>query len=638
MTSRSCAVMLRQYTAVLLALACAAAPGWAQQVSIEPVRPKASVIVRPYLAPDVPPVRLANSTRLSDLVRAGNLYLTVQDAIALALENNIDLEVARYNPILAVWNLERSEAGGALPGVPSGASQTAAVASGQGVAGSQAAAGVAGGGGAAAAGAGNATIAQIGPVTQNLDPTIQQTAGFGHTSAPQVNATQSQTNELISNTRVYNTSLQQGFLTGGSATLSYTDHYLNENAPTDLLNPSSANGMTLQIQHSLLQGFGIGVNSRTIRVSRINLNSSDLNFKTQVINLVVNVLNQYYSLVADQEDVTAKQAALDVAQQFLKNTQAQERIGTLARLDVTGAEAQVATSQMNLVISQSTLSQQELQLKNLLSRNGIADPLLAPVHIVPLDRIVVPTTENLPSTAELVQTALANRSDLAVARANINAAEISALGTENGVLPNLRTFITLTNAGLSGVPRTVISHGKPETPDPYFVGGIGNALGQVFRHNFPTERIGLFLQLPIRNRQAQADYGTDQLSLRQTELTTEKQLSQVVVDVSNYVIALRQARARYQAAAQNHILQQQLLDAEQKKFAAGLSTSFNVIQQQQNVAAAASTEVAALVAYSNARTALDRTLGTTLDANHVSIDEARAGRETRTSSIPPNVK
>jgi outer membrane protein len=160
----------------------------------------------------------------------------------------------------------------------------------------------------------------------------------------------------------------------------------------------------------------------------------------------------------------------------------------------------------------------------------------------------------------------------------------------------------------------------------------------VFRHNFPTERIGLFLQMPIRNRQAQADYGTDQLSLRQTELTTEKQLSQVVVDVSNYTIALRQARARYQAAAQNHILQQQLLDAEQKKFAAGLSTSFNVIQQQQNVAAAASTEVGALVAYSNARTALDRTLGTTLDANHVSIDEARAGQVARTSSIPPGVK
>src|ERR1051326_7416807 len=189
----------RQCLAVRLCSACV----WAQSVSIEPVRPKAPVLWRPYLPATVPPVRLGNSTRLHDLIRAGTLYLTAQDAIALALENNIDIEVARYNPIVAAWNLERAEAGGALPGVPSGASQAGAVASGQGVAGSQAAAGVSTtGAGGNAGGTANATISQIGPVTQNLDPAIQETTAFSHTTSPQPNLTQSLTPVLISATQI----------------------------------------------------------------------------------------------------------------------------------------------------------------------------------------------------------------------------------------------------------------------------------------------------------------------------------------------------------------------------------------------------------------------------------------------------
>jgi outer membrane protein TolC len=602
---------------------------------VEPVRPTAFIAIRPYEAPLVPPVRLENSGRLGSLVRAGILYLTVQDAIALALENNIDIEVARYNPILSEWQLERSRAGGALPGVPSGAAQAGNVANGQGVAGSQAAAGVTtGANGVAGTSSTNATIAQIGPISQTLDPVLQESTVFSHQTAPQSDTVQSILPVLVSNTRNSSFSYQQGFLIGGNVTATYKDSYLNENAPTDVLNPSSAPSLTLTFQQNLLRGFGVAVNARTIRVSQLNVQASALNFKTQVSNTVNQVLNLYYALAAGYEDIRAKSNAVETAQKFYSNTGLQERAGTLARLDVTTAESQLATAQYDLVNSQTNLRQQELQLKNLLSRRGIADPLLASVQIVPLDRITVPENENLPPLKELLQTAVANRSDLAAERMGITSSEISALGTRNGILPLLVALGTESTAGLAGTPKTVVSSFGVQTANAYFDGGIGTALGQVLRRDFPTNRAAIYFQTPLRNDQAQADYAIDQLQLRQSQIQLSKDLNQVAVDVSNYMVAMRQARGRYRAAVQTRILQQQLLDAEQKKLAGGASTPFNVVQQERDLVAAQSAELAALVDFSNARVALDQTLGTTLEANHVSIDDARTGRVERVSSLP----
>jgi outer membrane protein TolC len=605
----------------------------AQETSIEPIRPSAPILIRPYRAPEVPPIRLANSGRLRNLVRAGTLYLTVQDAIALTLENNLDIEIARYNPLVLEWQLERAQAGGALPGVPSSASQANSVASGQGVAGSQAAAGVtAGAGSASASGAGNATISQIGPVAQTLDPSIQESTIFGHRTTPQPNIVQSITPVLIDNTRVYNATLQEGFLTGGSVTVNYTNHYLNENSPTNVLNPSSSANLSVSFQHNLLRGFGIDVNSRTITVSRINLKTSELDFKTQVIATVVEVLNLYYGLVADYEDVKAKTSALEAARSFHEDNKKRVEFGDLAPLEVTRSESQVAGGERDLLISQTNLQQQEVQLKNLLSRTGSADPVLALVHIMPVDPIVVPDKDDLPPVQDLVQKALANRSDLASEKAGVTAAEVLAVGTRNGVLPSLLVFGTESQAGLAGTPMPLAPGQLGQTANPYFVGGVSTALGQIFRRNFPTERIGAFIQAPIGNNQAQADYGIDQLQLRQTQLTTQKDLNQVGVDVANTMVALRQARARYDAAVKNRILEQELHDAEQKKYSLGASTPYNVIQQQRDLVAAQFTEISALVAYSTARVALDQTLGATLETNHVSIAEARAGKV----ASPPN--
>ena len=655
---------MRRFVAAALSWTCTLSLAGAQQQSIDPERPRAPIIIRPYLAPYVPPIRLANSTRVHDLVRGGKLYLTAQDSIALALENNIDIEVARYNPIYNEWELERMEAGGALPGVPSGASQVGSVSSGQGVAGSQAAAGVSSsGGGSNGRGGPNATITQIGPVTPTLDPTFQNSWVASHISSPQSDPVQSLVNNLIQLTRSDITSASEGFITGGTATLSFHESYLNENAPTDVLNPSVAPYISLSVQHNFLQGFGKAVNSRNITVWKNTVQNSMNDFRTQVIAVVVNVLNVYYGLAADNDDVKAKESALTVAQQFYANNKKQVEIGTLAPLDVTTAEAQVASAQQDLVVSQTNLQEQQVQLKNVLSRNGVADPLLREVEIIPIDHIVVPDEDQLPPLKDLIAKALASRTDIAAERVTMQNAQTSTLGTANGVLPQLEGLASLRQNGIAGkaqyvpvgqAPSATAGSAAPpgfaicpgtggtsrvpaelcEVPDPYFVGGLGTAVGQVFRRNFPTEGAGAYFNAAIRNQTAQADFAIDQLQLRQEQLQFQKDSNQIVVDVSSQVTGLRQARVRYNAAVKNRVLEEQLLTAEQKKFGLGASTTFNVVQQQRDLATAQSTEVAALVAYSGARVALEQTLGTILDENHISVEEALAGRIARRSSLP----
>ena len=627
----------RPLSATLSTLCCITLMS-AQDLSIVPERPAKNIVIRPYLPTTVPQSRLQNSTRVRDLVRAGVLYLTVQDAIALALENNIDIEVARYNPIIAQWNLERFKAGGALPGVPSGASQVGQVASGQGVAGSQAAAGISNTG---AVGSGNnsanATVTQIGPATQTYDPIIQESSVFSHTTSPQPNITQSLTPVVVDDTRAHSFSYQQGFVTGGSASVTYTDNYLKENAPTDILNPSSAVNFSIQFQHNLLRGFGVAVGYRNIAVAKLNLRTSDLVFKSQVISVVANVLNLYYGLVADYDDVSSKKTALEAAQKLYSDNKEQVRIGSLAQLDLTTAEASVASAEQDLVVSQTNLFQQEIELKSVLSRTGGADPVLVTARIVPLDRIEIPEQDEFPPVSELVKQALTKRADLATEKGNFQASQISALGTRNGLLPNLIGFAADSQRGLSGVGHTVATPVGVTQPDPFLVGGIGTALGQMVRNNFPTYRAGFFFQAPVENRQAQADYAVDQLTLRQTELQNQKDANQVQVDVMNSVVAIRQARARYQAAVHNRILDQQLLDAEQRKYSLGASIPYNVIVQQRELAGAQTTELSALVSYSNARVTLEQTLGTILDTYHVSIGEAASGKIARPSVLPANL-
>ncbi|HKD07813.1 MAG TPA: TolC family protein [Bryobacteraceae bacterium] len=600
-----------------------------QQTEPNPEKPSGYFFRRPYTPVTVPPVRLGNSGRLAQLIRGGILYLTADDAIALALENNVDIESNRYDS--AGWRLNRAEAGGALPGVPTASSLTSSVASGQGVLGSQAAAGVriSGASGTNPAGS-NVTVQQVGTVAQTYDPTVQMSTTFSHKTLPQPNAVTSITSILIQNQRIYTGSYQQGFETGGSVNISYNEHYLNENAPTDILNPSVAPVASITIQHNLLQGLGIAVNTKDIRVARANIHISDLNFRTLVERIVGNVLGSYYTLAADYQDLEAKRDAVETAQKFLAETRRRVDLGAAAQLDVVTAQNEAAQAEQARVNSNTAILQAEVQLKSLISRTGAGDPLIADVHIVPLDRLTPPDTSEPPALKDLVATAFRNRSDLQAARENVEVTKISNVATENGLLPSAIAIATKTNQGTAGTPR--MTPGRPA--DPYFIGGMGTALGQIFRNNFPSRSIAAGIQLQVFDRVAQADYALDVLSLRQQELGVAKSANQAQVDIANSLVALSQARARYEAAVQNRILQQQLFDAEQKKYAAGESTTYNVTQQERDLSAGRASELLSLANWHEARINLDQNTGSILEAHHVSFAEAESGKVARPSELP----
>ncbi len=616
---------LRKLVAILAAGTCLA-----QQSEVSVERPTGPVLTRPYKRTHVPPVQLRNSVRLHDLIRAGKLYLTAQDAIALAIENNLDLEVDRYGPLAAEWQVERAEAGGLLAGVTGKNQIVNQATGGQGVVGSQVTAGLSSNGGGSGQGGGGAIVSQIGPVTQNLDAVLQNTSGFSHTTTPQPELLQSQTVALVDTRHIYNTLVQQGLLSGGYVQVTANESYLNENSPSDVVNPSVAPVVQVYARHNFLQGFGTGVNSRFIRVAKRNVSASNETFQSQLLNLVANVLNLYWDLVSDQEDLKFRQATLELSKKFYEDTKKEIEIGVIAKVDLYRAEAEFNTRQREQAISLATIQQQENLLKAALSRNGLEDPEIDEAEVVPLDSIHVPETEDLPPLRELVARALAKRPDVRLAKINDESAEISATGTANGLLPILQGIAAYTSHGLAGVPNPA----SGETPVPSSVGGLGTALGQVFHGDYLDRRATVQFQGAIHNHIAQGDYGIEQLQLRQSDLIERRNLNQIVVDISNQMVALRQARARFATARDARALQEQLLEKEQQKFQLGSSTLDDVIAVQRSLASARTIEVAALATFSHARVSLDQVLGETLESNHVSVSDALGGHLDYKSSPP----
>jgi outer membrane protein TolC len=594
----------------------------AQQSAVVVDRPQGSILFRPYRQTHIPEVQLKNTPRIYGLIRAGKLYLTVQDAIALAIENNLDLEVDRYGPLRAQWQLERMNGGGPLRGVQGGNNVVNQVTGGQGVLGAQSAAGLLSGNGGGGGGGGNgAVVSQIGAITPNLDAVLQNSTAFTHFTYPQQNAIISQTPALVQTQHIFNTFVQQGLITGGYVQIAANETYQKENAPTDILNPSTVPVVNFYLRHQLLQGRGIDVNSRYIRVARKNIGLAFETFRSDLLTLVARVLNLYWELVSDNDQVKARQRTLDVAQHFYDDTKHRIEIGVVSKVDIFRAQGELETRRRELAIAQATVRQQENLLKDVLSRNGLADPLLDAAEIVPLDRIEVPEKDELPPLRELLATALAKRPDIAMSAINNETGELNALGTINGLLPGSGVIASVQDRGLSG---TGVPQPDGSVANPYFVGGLGTALAQVFRRNFPTERIGAYIQPSLRNRGDQADYAIDQLQLRQGDLVERRSRNQLVVDISNTVVAVRQARARYSAAVDTRVLDEQLLEKEQQKFSLGASTIDDLIPVQRNAANAQVAEVAALLAYSRARVFLDQVLGETLEKNHVSVKEALA--------------
>lgn len=600
-------------------------------IRIEPAQGPLVRYTRPFRARNVPPVNLTNSPRLLSLIHAGNLYLTAQDAVALAVENNLDIEAQRYGPLLAEEVLRRAKAGGALRSVGVGVAPGPTSVSLQGVTVTNI--GVTGTAGEGVS-SGGGIVTQLGPPIASFDPTVTVFTNFAHTTSPQSNTILTGTTALIQAAQTYQAQYVQNFVWGMSSQFTFYNQHVDVNSHLFNLNPYTSGYLDLQVTQNLLYGFGAAVNGRNIRVQKNNIKVSNLQFRNQVATTVSAVLNLYWDLVEFYQDERARQRELAAAEQLLDNNRKQAEAGTLAPIEVTRAQAQVYTSQQDLLVSQTNLLQQETVLKNAISRNGISNPLLTNAHIIPLDTITIPTQDELPPIDQLVTQALQNRAEIQQSQINIESNKLNLIGIKNALKPTLQAFAELTNNGLTGVLTPV---GSQVPGVDYLAGGYGDLLGQEFRRNFPNYSVGLSLNIPLRNRAAQSDYVTSELELRQNELGLQQNINQVRVDVQNAVIGLRQARARYDAAIKARDLQQQTLDADQKRYALGASTAYQIVLDQQNLASAESSEVQALANYSHTRIGLDQALGRTLEVNHISFDEALAGAISRPSELPAHL-
>ena len=579
----------------------------------------------------VAPVRLTNSPRLETLLRSGNLYLSAADVIALVLENNLDVAIHRYGPFLAREVQRRTEGGGYLRQIDTNIYPGPVSVSLAGV--SVNTAGLAGGAGV---GSGGGIVSQIGPIPPSLDPSLYANFQAGHLTQPQTNTLLNDTSALTTDYRQYVLQYSQQWVTGTSMSATYFSYRSQLNSPTVLLNPATNGSLDLQISQNLLQGLSVAVNNRDIRVARNNRKVTDLQLKRQVITTVSAVLNLYWDLVSFNEDVRIKEQGLATAQRLFEDNKKQVELGALPAIEVTRAAAGVSASKEELLIAQTNVAQQETVLKNALSRNGVESAWLVEAHVIPLDRIEVPKTDDLPPTPELIQHALQNRPEIEQFKINLDSSKIMLKGDRSGLLPNLQAFVELTNNGLTG-PVNPLYNNCCGAPDPYFAGGYSNLTAQIFRRNFPNYSAGISLNIPFRNRAAQADYAIDELQLRQTQLQLQRTLNQIRVEVTNAVVGLQQARARYETAVATRVLAQQTLDAEQNRFKFGASTIPLVMQAQTDLAADQSAEVQAMANYTHAKIAFDEAAGRTLDVNRVSMEEAVAGKVSRESSIPDSL-
>lgn len=577
----------------------------------------------------VPPIRVANSSRLDQLIRAGNLYLSLQDAVSLALENNIDIEIQRYGYDLADNDLFRARATGNIDGVATVPSSLTSSVGATNFLTSDAALPTA---------AAPPTFSPIGVNIVNgeqigYDPIFQSTIQWAHLTTPEQNTITTGTTSLASTNATSNFSVSQAFMSGTTATLSYTNLYQNQNSLRNLINPFTTSGLDLTVTQHLLQGRGWAVNNRPIRIAKNNQKINDLVFQQQVINTVANVLQLYWGLVEAIESVGVAQESVAYSQKLLEDNQKQVDVGTLAPVEVTRARAELANDRGALITAQTIVLQQETILKNALSRTGVSNPQFATAHVIPTDRVTIPQSESSQTFEDLVREAFSQRPELKEANLQIDSARINLEGVRSNMLPQLDAVADVHNSALTGPVNALASGVAPSV----LVGGYSNSLSQLFFRNFPNYSAGVTMTIPLRNRAAEANMATAQVNLRVSEQSVQRMENLIRVDVQNALIAVEQARIKHEAAVEQVALEQELLDAENKKLSVGTSTPFQVILVQRDLANAQLSEVQAVTAYALAKVQLDQSTGVTLDSNRVEIQEARSGQVSRPASPIPAV-
>ena len=581
-------------------------------------------LTAPYRAKIPAPVNLNNSPRLESLIRAGNLYLSLQDTIALALENNLDIELQRYTPQIADTNLLRTQAGGFASPV-----STSVFAGPSSVTGAAPSSGLEG---LLIAGS-----TQLGPTPPSFDPALIGGLSWAHQTTPQTSSFITGTNSLIQRQDLSSIAAQQYFTSGTLVSLGLSNNNTITNSARSDFSPVTNASLSLTVTQHLLQGFGVAVNTRQIHIARNNREVSDLTFRAQVITTVAAVMDLYWDLVSYNENVRVQRDALAADDRLLRDNTKQVEVGTLASIEIVRAQAEIASAQQALTVAQTQLLQQEMILKTALSRTGLLNPEVASAHVILTDHIQVPDVEAIAPIQDMVAQAFASRPELSQFRILMQNQEIGIKGTRNELLPTLDLVGSLSNNGLAGQVNQIpqAAGGVPRAPTAFFVGGYGTVLSQLFARNFPNYAIGFNLNIPLRNRTAQADLIASELALRQQQIGVQRLENQVRLEVQNAVIGVQQSRAQYESAIKQRVLQQQTVEAEQKKLEMGVSTTYNVILTQRDLTTAESNVVAATSAYSKAKVEIDRATGQTLYNNNVSLDEAFKGKVSRPAgSIP----
>jgi outer membrane protein TolC len=607
------------------------------------LQPRFLGFLGPFRRPTVPPLFDGNATRLDALVRDGKLYLSLQDAIALALENNLDVEAERYNITLARTDLVRAAGGGSLRGIDYGIELPQ-----NGV----------GGPGSPLL---NATTANSNPTTptvtdltslnsttQTQESLSETSAGFTYAPGPSVPLfdpqligdagylRRSDSVELSSTTGSgtisgptvipppldyigANVSYLQGFSIGLELEAIVNNASTVEYGSTGQLDPFSTPSTSLTLTQPLLRGFGRDVNLRYLRIARADQKISRLLFEQQVMETIYGTSRLYFDLVSLGEDVLVKTESLRAATKQREDEESQETMGTLAPIELTRAKALESSSRFALIQAQGLYKQEEIILRNQLLRTASTVFTAQFDEIVPTDHIIVPDHLEPLEVPALVAQGLARRPDLAQAELQIEAGKISADASRNNARPQLNLYANAQTRGASEQPYEPLGStgtGLATTPQDLALGGL--RVSTIYQ-------AGVQLTLPLRNRVAESDAARDAVQLRQVQARTEKLSAQIREDVETAVVALQTAQAAYEAASQSRDYQSQLLDAERDKLSVGQSTDLAVLQNEAYLAQAKSTEIAARSNWMKARIELDNALGDLLEKNHIELDDAIKG-------------
>ena len=583
-----------------------AAPQPAVSVNFE--MPKSHNPLRAYSGESVPEPNLTNSPDLDRMVRDGKLYLSLKDAIQLALENNLDLAIARYNLPIANTDILRTQAGGFFRGVNTGVVQ-----------------GTPGGGVAGASGLVQSTLGTGTPVS-SYDPFISLNGGVEHQTSPVANLGVYGVPSLQLNTAQVNALYSQAFPTGTSINFGFNNSRQTNNSPFFSLSPGLSSAFRFQIQQELLAGFGFGPNLRYLHIAKNNREISDIGFKDQVIATVTQIENIYWDLVSAYEQTRVTEQSFAFAQQTLENTRKELQLQSVPEMDVMRAEAEVSKRDQELTIARTSLQLQETLMKNAITKS-LDDPVLESMPVIPTDAQVQPAPiEATRPIQDLISEALHRRPELAESHIDLVNRQISRRAASNALLPSLSLVAFYSGSGLAGpVNPPCLVKGPcqqfPSTVPTDFAGSLQNA----FNNSNPDYYVGLNLNIPIRNRVAKADQFRSELEYRQAELRLEQLKKQVRIEVRNAQYALDQTGARVEAARKARDLAQRTFDITKKEQELGAGSIYQTLSAQRDLALAELDLVSAMTTYQKAKVEVDRVTGATLEHNGILIQDAVTG-------------